>query len=212
MPIKCPVAPLEFAFLCDEFFKKKNMRNKVEISYVTPMSGAFTKPVATKELSYLLEQKNIHIIPDFNIEKVDAENHKIVDYIGKEVEYDLLVTVPTNMGDVSIARSGFGDDLNFVPTHKSTLQSKVKENTLSYQCGPCIPSISCGAMSQPVAMTRTSYFNSVPFWKHTVLLSLSMRSIFRWIRFIPFGINSSTVLLSCSGWYLSNGKNKKPGW
>ena len=30
MPIKCPVAPLEFAFLADAFFKGKGMRDKVE--------------------------------------------------------------------------------------------------------------------------------------------------------------------------------------
>jgi len=107
MPIKCPVAPLEFAFLSDAFFTDKKMRDKVEITYVTPMSGAFTKPVATKELSYLLDHKNIKIVADFNIEKVDAENKKIVGYGGQEVEYDLLVTVPTNMGDEMIARSGF---------------------------------------------------------------------------------------------------------
>ena len=49
MPIKCPVAPLEFSFLADSYFKKKGMRDKVEITYVTPLSGAFTKPTATKK-------------------------------------------------------------------------------------------------------------------------------------------------------------------
>ena len=49
MPIKCPVAPLEFAFLADSFFKHKNIREKVEITFVTPLSGAFTKPKATEE-------------------------------------------------------------------------------------------------------------------------------------------------------------------
>ena len=43
MPIKCPVAPLEFAFLADSFFKSKNMRDKVDITFVTPLDGAFTK-------------------------------------------------------------------------------------------------------------------------------------------------------------------------
>ncbi|MGZ3924983.1 MAG: FAD-dependent oxidoreductase, partial [Flavisolibacter sp.] len=55
MPIKCPVAPLEFAFLADSYFKHKKMRDKVEITYVTPLSGAFTKPKATAALDHLLE-------------------------------------------------------------------------------------------------------------------------------------------------------------
>ena len=124
MPIKCPVAPLEFAFLADSYFKSKGMRDKVDITYVTPLSGAFTKPKATKALHYLLEEKNIKEVTDFNIERVDYESNKIIDYADTEVAYDLLVTVPTNMGDELIERSGMGDDLNFVPTNKATLQTR----------------------------------------------------------------------------------------
>lgn len=123
MPIKCPVAPLEFAFLADSYFKHKNMREKVEITYVTPLSGAFTKPRATATLGNLLEEKNISQINDFGIKKVDNESKKIIDYEGREVSFDLLVTIPTNKGDALIERSGLGDELNYVPTNKTTLQS-----------------------------------------------------------------------------------------
>ena len=60
MPIKCPVAPLEFAFLADSFFHKKGMRDKVEITYVTPLSGAFTKDKCSTALTYLLKDKGIY--------------------------------------------------------------------------------------------------------------------------------------------------------
>src|ERR1035437_1117372 len=56
-PIKCPVAPLEFAFLADSYFTSKSMREKVNITYVTPMSGAFTKPKASKMLGTLVLRK-----------------------------------------------------------------------------------------------------------------------------------------------------------
>jgi sulfide:quinone oxidoreductase len=147
MPIKCPVAPLEFAFLSDSFFINKKMRDQVEITYVTPMDGAFTKPKASKELGYLLEEKNINIVSNFNIERVDAENKKIIDYGGQEVEYDLLVTVPTNMGDEMIERSGFGDDLNFVPTDKATLQSKVSDNIFVIGDASNIPASKAGSVA-----------------------------------------------------------------
>ncbi len=124
MPIKCPVAPLEFAFLADSYFKHKHLREQVDITFVTPLSGAFTKPRATAALEHLLEEKHIRIESDFAIERVDNERKMIIDYGGREVPFDLLVTVPTNKGDEVIARSGMGDDLNFVPTHKATLQSK----------------------------------------------------------------------------------------
>lgn len=147
MPIKCPVAPLEFAFLADSFFINKGMRDKVEISYVTPMSGAFTKPKATAALGHLLEQKNIDIVPDFNIECVDGENKKIIDYGGREVDYDLLVTIPTNMGDEMIERSGIGDELNYVPTEKATLQTTVKENIFAIGDATNLPASKAGSVA-----------------------------------------------------------------
>ena len=147
MPIKCPVAPLEFAFLADSYFKKKGMRDKVDITYVTPLDGAFTKPKATKALHHLLEEKGIKEVTSFNIERVDYENNKIIDYAETEVEYDLLVTVPTNMGDDLIERSGMGDDLNFIPTHKHTLQSKDHENIFVIGDATNVPTSKAGSVA-----------------------------------------------------------------
>ncbi|SHH67447.1 type III sulfide quinone reductase, selenoprotein subtype [Winogradskyella jejuensis] len=147
MPIKCPVAPLEFAFLADSYFRKKGMRDKVDITYVTPLSGAFTKPKATKALHHLLEEKDIKEVVDFNIERVDYKNNKIVDYADVEVEYDLLVTVPTNMGDELIERSGLGDELNFIPTHKTTLQSKNHENIFVIGDATNLPTSKAGSVA-----------------------------------------------------------------
>jgi len=147
MPIKCPVAPLEFAFLADSYFKKKGIRDKVDITYVTPLDGAFTKPKATKALHHLLEEKDITEVTNFNIERVDHENKKIIDYADTEVAYDLLVTVPTNMGDELIARSGMGDDLNFVPTHKETLQSKAYDNVFVIGDATNLPTSKAGSVA-----------------------------------------------------------------
>jgi len=147
MPIKCPVAPLEFAFLADSFFLKKGMRDKVEISYVTPLSAAFTKEKSAATLGYMLKEKNIKIVPDFAVEHIDGEKGVIVDYGGDEVPFDLLVTIPTNMGDDVMARSGFGDDMNYVPTNKNTLQTTVKENI--FALGDCtnVPASKAGSVA-----------------------------------------------------------------
>lgn len=147
MPIKCPVAPLEFAFLADSFFKNKHMRDKVEITYVTPLSGAFTKPKATDALEHLLHEKHIQIESDFAIERVDNENKMIVDYGGREIPFDILVTVPTNKGDEVIERSGMGDDLNYVPTNKATLQSKAYENVFVLGDASNIPASKAGSVA-----------------------------------------------------------------
>ncbi len=128
MPIKCPVAPLEFAFLADWWLSERGLRDKTELVYVTPLPGAFTKPICSKVLGYMLEGKRIQVVTDFNIGSVDNEKHKIVSWDEKEVPYDLLVTVPTNMGDAVMERSGLGDELNFVPTDPNSLQSKAHQN------------------------------------------------------------------------------------
>jgi sulfide:quinone oxidoreductase len=147
--IKCPVAPLEFAFLADSYFIEKGMRDKVEIFYVTPLSGAFTKPIATKMLSQLMEQKNIKVIPDFYIEHVDNKEKKIVSYDGKEVEFDLLVTIPTNKGADMVENSNMGDedDLNFIPTDKNTLQSKKYENIFIIGDATNLPTSKAGSVA-----------------------------------------------------------------
>ncbi len=128
LPFKCPVAPLEFAFLADEFFVKKGIRDKVNIKFVTPLSGAFTKPIATKMLSELLKEKNIEVIPDFYLERVEGEEKKIYSFDGRELPYDLLTIIPINMGASFIERSGMGEDLNYIATDKYTLRSEKWEN------------------------------------------------------------------------------------
>ncbi len=155
MPIKCPVAPLEFTFLADSYFRKKGMRDKVEITYVTPLSGAFTKPTCTKALNYLLEEKGIKIETDFAIMEVDNDKKEIVDYAEKAIPFDLLVTVPTNMGDEVIERSGLGDDLNFVPTHKHTLQSKEHDNIFVIGDATDVPASKAGSVAHFQAETLT---------------------------------------------------------
>lgn len=155
MPIKCPVAPLEFVFLADSYFTKKGMRDKVDLTYVTPLGGAFTKPKATAALSHLMKEKNIKVVTDFNIERVDNEKNQIIDYGETAVDFDLLVTVPTNMGDEVIERSGMGDDLNFVPTHHNTLQSIDHENVFVIGDASNIPASKAGSVAHFASETLT---------------------------------------------------------
>ncbi|WP_297096072.1 FAD/NAD(P)-binding oxidoreductase [uncultured Draconibacterium sp.] len=147
LPYKCPVAPLEFVFLADAYFTGLGIRDKVEITYVTPMPGAFTKPVATKMLSELLAEKNIEVIPDFYIERVDNDEKKLISYDEKEIDFDVLTVVPVNMGDEMIERSGLGDDLNFVPTDKHTLQSVAHENIFVLGDASNIPTSKAGSVA-----------------------------------------------------------------
>jgi sulfide:quinone oxidoreductase len=155
MPIKCPVAPLEFAFLADDYFHRRGIRNKVELVYSTPLSGAFTKPKSSEMLGGLLEKKGIHLEADFAISDVDSGRNVIHSYDGREIPYDLLVSIPTNMGADMIGRSGMGDDLNFVPTNKYTLQSQKWPNVWVIGDASNVPASKAGAVAHFESDTLT---------------------------------------------------------
>ncbi len=147
MPIKCPVAPLEFIFLADWYFTERGIRDKVDLTLVTPLPGAFTKPKATSVLGDFLKKKNINIVPDFNIEKVDNENKQIISYDETKVNFDLLVSIPTNKGSEIIEKSNMGDELNFVPTDKQTLRAENFDNIFVIGDAVNIPTSKAGSVA-----------------------------------------------------------------
>jgi sulfide:quinone oxidoreductase len=146
MPIKCPIAPLEFAFLADAFFTDRGMRDRVEMVYVTPLEGAFTKPVASRHLGGMLEERKIGLEPDFMVDRVDTDTRTLVSMDEREVPFDLLVTIPLNMGADYVARSGLGDELNYVPVDKHTLLSKAHDNIFAVGDASNIPTSKAGSV------------------------------------------------------------------
>jgi sulfide:quinone oxidoreductase len=147
MPIKCPVAPLEFAFLADDFFRKAGIRDRVELVYATPLPGAFTKPIASRELARMLDDRQIALEPDFVVERIDNQRRTLVSFDEREVPFDLLVTVPLNMGADYVARSGLGDELNYVPVDKHTLLSTSYDSIFAVGDASNIPASKAGSVA-----------------------------------------------------------------
>ena len=145
-PIKCPVAPIEFIMLADWFFREQGMRDRVELIYATPLSSAFTKPIASKHIGDILEEKNVKVVPDFVVEHVDPDAKRLVHYDESEVEYDLLVTIPLHKGDDCVARSGLGDELNYVPVDKNTLLSTAYPNIFAFGDAAALPTSKAGSV------------------------------------------------------------------
>jgi sulfide:quinone oxidoreductase len=147
MPIKCPVAPLEFTFLAEAWLRKQGIRDHVEMVYVTPLAGAFTKPVSSEALGSMLEERRIAVETDFLVERIDVENKTLVSYDEREIPFDLLVTIPLNMGADFVARSGLGDDLNYVPVDKHTLQSNAHANIFAVGDASNAPASKAGSVA-----------------------------------------------------------------
>ena len=158
MPIKCPVAPLEFIFLADWYFHLQGIRDRVDLTLVTPLSGAFTKPRAAKLLGNILEEKGIRVIPDFNIERVDPDQKQIISYIEQKVPYDLLVTIPVNMGAEVVEQSGLGDELNYVPVDKHTFLSTQFDNIFALGDAASLPTSKAGSVAHFAVEVFTENF------------------------------------------------------
>lgn len=147
MPIKCPVAPLEFAFLADAFFEERGLRDDVEITYVTPLSGAFTRPVAARTLGDMLERRRISVVPDFALASADHAARTITAYDGRSEPYDLLVTVPLHYGAELVQASGLGDASGFLPTDPHTLQSRQHPNVFALGDATDLPTSKAGSVA-----------------------------------------------------------------
>jgi sulfide:quinone oxidoreductase len=148
MPIKCPVAPLEFSFLADWYFQERGIRDKVDITYVTPLDGAFTKPTAAQALGGMLEERGIELVTEFNTGEVDGEGGRLIGYDEREVPFDLAVVIPVHSGAEYVGRSeGLGDDLDFVPADEQTLQSHAKANVFVLGDASSLPISKAGSVT-----------------------------------------------------------------
>jgi sulfide:quinone oxidoreductase len=146
MPIKCPVAPLEFCFLLDWFLRERGLRDRTGITYATPLDAAFTKPVAAQHLGGMLEGKGIALEAEFATGRVDGEEGKLISWDEREIPFDLLVSIPLHGGAPYVARSpGLGDDLGFVPVDIHTLQSRAAPNIFAIGDAASLPTSKAGS-------------------------------------------------------------------
>jgi sulfide:quinone oxidoreductase len=148
MPIKCPVAPLELCFLADWYFTERGIRDDVQLTFVTPLDGAFTKPVASRMLGGMLQDKGVELVTEFNTGSVEGTEGRLIGYDGREVPFDLAVVVPLHGGADYVGRSpGLGDELNFVPSDEHTLQSKAKANVFAIGDAASLPTSKAGSVT-----------------------------------------------------------------
>ena len=170
MPVKCPVAPLEFVFLADWHLRKRGIRNKTDLIFSTPLDGAFTKPRANAVLGDMFTKRGIELVTDYAIGSVDSTRNVISSYDDREIPYDLLVSIPTNMGIKAIEDSGIGDDLNYIEVDKFTLQSDRWPNVFAVGDTTNIPASKAGSVAhfqhETAVHNILQYINGKPLDEH----------------------------------------------
>lgn len=148
MPIKCPVAPLEFSFLADWYFTMRHMRDTVDITYATPLDGAFTRPIAAQHIGDLLDRKHIGLVTEFNAGRVDNERKVLVSWDGRELPFDVLVTIPLHQGAAYLkATPSLVDDNLFVRTNPATLQSTAFPDIFAIGDATNLPTSKAGSVA-----------------------------------------------------------------
>ncbi len=144
-PYKCPPAPIEFTLLLDDWLRQRNLRNKTEIVFVTPLPQVFSIPTVIPLVEEIFAKKGIKVETFFNTESVDPQKRKVVSLEGMELDYDLLVLIPPHRGSSVIDASGIGDKGGWIPTDKFTLQVKGHERIFAIGDATDLPISKSGA-------------------------------------------------------------------
>lgn len=128
VPHKCPVAPLEFTFMLDDYLKQLGKRNKFEIIYTYPIGRLHSLVPVAEWAEPEFQKRGIQSEVYFNIDHVDPVNHVVESLEGSSYNYDLLVVVPAHRGAKVILDSGIGDEGGWIPTDRYTLRMEGSEN------------------------------------------------------------------------------------
>jgi sulfide:quinone oxidoreductase len=123
VPHMCPVAPLEFALMADDWFRERGLRDEVEITYTYPIGRAHGIRSVAEWAGPLMEERDIHVETFFNPEEVDPDAKVIHTVEGSELSYDLLVAIPPHDGSDLVREAGLGED-GWVDVDPNTLAAR----------------------------------------------------------------------------------------
>jgi sulfide:quinone oxidoreductase len=138
---------MEFIFMADWFFAKNGCRDNIEIEFVTPNTGIFTKPIATKVMSATAEEKNILVTPNYALDNVNAEEKYIESATGDRIEYDLFISTMPNLGADYVEDSLMGDGMGYVLTDHHTLKAEKYDNIYVVGDATNVPTSKAGSVA-----------------------------------------------------------------
>ncbi len=126
LPFKCPAAPYEAAFILDDYFSKRRVRDKIEISVFTPemLPMPAAGPENGKKIKSMLESRDINFNPEVQLISVSPDKKELRFKENKSVNYDMLIFVPPHQGSKVIRDSGAGNEMGWIPVNKNTLKTK----------------------------------------------------------------------------------------
>jgi sulfide:quinone oxidoreductase len=157
IPYKCPPAPVEFTLMLDRYLRKRGVRDKTELTLLSPLNRAFTIESASKLVQPLMEARGIGLETFFNVERVDPPAGTVASLEGDSATFDLLVLVPPHRGQAVIEASGLGDAGGWVPTDRATLQHRQHDRIFALGDATDLPISKSGSTAHfeaPVVASR----------------------------------------------------------
>ena len=126
LPYKCPGAPHEGAMLLADVFRRRGLRDKVEIHLLTPESQPM--PVAGPELGNavrrMLEDRGVRFHPLHKLTAVEPDGRQM-HFEGKPpVGYDLLVAIPPHRAPALVRNAGLTNEAGWIPVDPRTLATR----------------------------------------------------------------------------------------
>lgn len=122
LPYKCPVAPLEFTFLLEDFLTRRGLREKTEITYTFPIGRCFTIETVATIAQRFLDERGVKVETFFNLERIDTAARRAVSMEGTELPYDLCVMIPPHRGANFLQGHPLADARGWVKTDRATLR------------------------------------------------------------------------------------------
>jgi sulfide:quinone oxidoreductase len=124
IPYKCPPAPLEVAFLIESELRERGLRDKTELTFLSPINRAFTIESVSDMATPIFEEKGIRLELLAGVSEIDAERKVVITDAFEEHPYDLLICVPPHKGAQAVIDSGLAPKSGWLPTDRNTLQVK----------------------------------------------------------------------------------------
>jgi sulfide:quinone oxidoreductase len=129
LPYKCPGAPHEGAMLIADSFRRRGLRDKVEVHLYTPEPQPMpvAGPILGDAVKQMLAGQGVIFHPLHKLTAVDPKTCTLA-FEGKEpVRYDLLVAIPPHRGPRVVREAGLANEAGWVPVERSTLRTQYED-------------------------------------------------------------------------------------
>ena len=123
-PFKCPPAPCEAAMLLDEYFSARGVRDKVDISVVSPWG--IPVPATAPGSEAILErfrERNITWIPNQGIDSIDAAAKTARLRDGGKLPFDVFLGIPRHRVPAVVEAAGLAEN-GWIPVDKANLATR----------------------------------------------------------------------------------------